>query len=112
MITLATCGRRSKPSFALSGTLRLPIEGANATGPGSNPVGDDGSGGPVGAEQVGHRGRTVIAYGTPVVEGPDRIGTVGGLGLDEVLFARTGPWRTQAWSTSIHDVEALLLLKT
>jgi transposase len=79
-------------------------------------------------EQVGRHGRTVnevavelgcdwhtindtvIAYGTPLVEDPDRIGAVQALGLDEVLFARVGPWRTQAWSTSIVDVGAGQLL--
>ena len=79
-------------------------------------------------EQVGRRGRTVseiavelgadwhtindavIAYGTPLVEDPDRIGAVAALGLDEVLFARQGRWRRQAWSTSIVDVEAGQLL--
>lgn len=73
-------------------------------------------------EQVGRWGRTVnelaaelgcdwhtindavIAYGTPLVEDPARIGTVSALGLDEVLFARVGRWRRQAWSTSIVDV--------
>jgi len=47
---------------------------------------------------------TVIAYGAPLVNDPDRIGDVEALGLDEVLFARVGRWRTQAWSTSIVDV--------
>jgi hypothetical protein len=79
-------------------------------------------------EQVGRRGRpvtdlarelgcdwhtindTVIAYGTPLVEDPGRIGPVEALGLDEVLFARLGPWRAQAWSTSIVDVGAGQLL--
>ncbi|MFZ1488970.1 MAG: ISL3 family transposase [Ilumatobacteraceae bacterium] len=79
-------------------------------------------------EQVGRRGRpvmdlarelgcdwhtindTVIAYGTPLVEDPARIGDVEALGLDEVLFARLGPWRTLAWSTSIVDVGAGQLL--
>jgi transposase len=46
----------------------------------------------------------VIAYGTPLVEDPDRIGDVEALGLDETLFARVGRWRTQQWSTSIVDV--------
>jgi transposase len=73
-------------------------------------------------EQVGRHGRTVsevavefgcdwhtindtvIAYGTVLVEDPARIGEVTALGLDEVLFAREGRWRTQAWSTSIVDV--------
>ncbi len=46
----------------------------------------------------------VIAYGTPLVEDPDRIGDVEALGLDETLFNRVGRWRTQQWSTSIVDV--------
>ncbi len=80
-------------------------------------------------EQVGRNGRTVsevarelgcdwhtindtvIAYGTALVDDdPDRIGVVEALGLDEVLFAREGPWRSQGWSTSIVDVEAGQLL--
>ena len=73
-------------------------------------------------EQVGRNGRTVneiavelgcdwhtindtvIAYGTPLVEDPARIGDVEALGLDETLFARIGRWRRQHWSTSIVDV--------
>lgn len=72
--------------------------------------------------QVGREGRTVadvarelgcdwhtvmdavVAYGTPLVEDPARIGPVTALGLDETLFARTGRWRTQHWCTSIVDV--------
>jgi Transposase/Ornithine cyclodeaminase/mu-crystallin family len=72
--------------------------------------------------QVGREGRTVAevarelgcdwhtvmgavaAYGTPLVEDPERIGPVSALGLDETLFARTGRWRTQEWCTSIVDV--------
>ena len=46
----------------------------------------------------------VIAYGTPLVDDPRRIGAVSALGLDETLFARTGEWRTQHWCTSIVDV--------
>jgi transposase len=75
-------------------------------------------------EQVGRLGRTVaevarelgcdwhtvndavIAYGTPLVEDPDRVGEVEALGLDETLFCRQGRWRTQAWCTSIVDVSA------
>jgi hypothetical protein len=35
---------------------------------------------------------TVIAYGTALVDDdPQRFGTVEALGLDEVLFARSGP---------------------
>jgi len=73
-------------------------------------------------EQVGRLGRTVaevarelgcdwhtvndavIAYGTPLVDDPGRIGEVSALGLDETLFCRKGRWRTQHWSTSIVDV--------
>jgi hypothetical protein len=65
--------------------------------------------------QVGRHGRTVnevagelgcdwhtvndavIAYGTPLVEDPARIGQVTAVGLDEVPFARQGRWPTQAW---------------
>jgi transposase len=79
-------------------------------------------------EQVGRWGRTVnelavelacdwhtvndavITYGTALVEDPNRIGSVSAVGLDEVLFAREGPWRTQAWSTSIADVNRGQLL--
>jgi transposase len=75
-------------------------------------------------EQVGRKGRTVaevarelscdwhtvneavIAYRTPLVEDPDRIGKVEALGLDETLFCRQGCWRSQAWCTSIVDVSA------
>ncbi len=53
---------------------------------------------------------TVIAYGSVLVDDPDRIGDVTALGLDETLFARVGPWRTQRWSTSIVDVRAGQLL--
>lgn len=53
----------------------------------------------------------VIAYGTALVDDdPDRIGAVNAIGLDEVLFARVGPWRTKAWSTSIVDTRAGRLL--
>jgi transposase len=52
----------------------------------------------------------VIAYGTPLVEDPDRIGPVDALGLDETLFCRAGRWRTQRWCTSIVDVRAGQLL--
>ncbi len=53
---------------------------------------------------------TVIAYGTPLVDDPARIGDVEALGLDETLFARIGRWRTQHWSTSIVDVRRGQLL--
>ena len=79
-------------------------------------------------EQVGRNGRTVneiaaelgcdwhtindtvIAYGTPLVDDPDRIGKVEALGLDETLFARIGRWRHQHWSTQIVDVRRGQLL--
>ncbi len=54
---------------------------------------------------------TVIAYGQALVDDdPLRIGTPTALGLDETLFFRQGPWRRQAWSTSIVDVGAGRLL--
>lgn len=53
---------------------------------------------------------TVVAYGTPLVDDPERIGDVEALGLDETLFARLGRWRTQHWSTSIVDVRQGQLL--
>jgi transposase len=46
----------------------------------------------------------VLAYGTPLIEDPERIGDVTALGLDETLFARCGPHRTRSWCTSIVDV--------
>jgi transposase len=79
-------------------------------------------------EQVGRWGRTVnevadelgcdwhtvmdavVAYGTVLVEDPDRIGQPTALGLDETLFVREGPRRRQRWSTSIVDVQAGRLL--
>jgi len=79
--------------------------------------------------QVGQRGRpvtdvaaelgadwhaindAVIAYGQALLDADaDRVGQVEALGVDEVLFARLGPWRTQAWSTSIVDVQTGQLL--
>jgi transposase len=78
--------------------------------------------------QVGRNGRTVnevaaelgcdwhtvndavVACGTALVEDPDRIGAVTAVGLDEVLFARQGRWRTRAWSTTIADVATGQLL--
>jgi transposase len=47
----------------------------------------------------------VLAYGSPLVEDPGRIGEVNAVGMDEVLFARLGRYRTQAWATSIVDVQ-------
>ena len=60
------------------------------------------------ARQLGCDWHTVMdavdAYGTPLIEDPDRIGPVTALGLDETLFARTGQWRTRSWSTAVVDV--------
>jgi transposase len=54
---------------------------------------------------------TVIAWGDALLEADtDRIGDVTALGLDETLFGRFGPWRSQAWCTSIVDVRAGQLL--
>jgi transposase len=47
---------------------------------------------------------TVIAYGTALVADPDRFGVVEALGLDDVVFARIGPWRRQEFSTQMVDV--------
>jgi transposase len=47
----------------------------------------------------------VTAYGTPLIDDPNRIGEVCALGLDETLFARSGPRRTRSWCTSIVDVK-------
>jgi transposase len=53
----------------------------------------------------------VIAYGTALLDADEgRVGAVEALGVDEVLFARQGRWRTQAWSTSIVDVASGQLL--
>ncbi|MHB1787805.1 MAG: ISL3 family transposase, partial [Acidimicrobiales bacterium] len=55
-------------------------------------------------------GDAVIAYGTALVDDPDRIGQPIALGLDETLFARVGTRRIQSWSTSIVDVGTGVLL--
>ena len=73
-------------------------------------------------EQVGRHGRAVsevaddlacdrhtvndavIAYGTALVEDPDRIGEPDAVGLDETLYVREGEYRAQRWSTQIVDV--------
>jgi transposase len=46
----------------------------------------------------------VVAYGTPLIDDPARIGVVTALGLDETLFVREGPWNRRSWVTSIVDV--------
>lgn len=53
----------------------------------------------------------VMAYGQALLDADvDRVGAVQALGVDEVLFARLGRWRTQMWSTSIVDVAGGQLL--
>jgi transposase len=52
----------------------------------------------------------VALYGTPLIEDPDRFGTVHALGLDETLFCREGRFRIQCWSTQIVDVRCGQLL--
>lgn len=52
----------------------------------------------------------VMSYGAALVEHPDRYGTVEALGLDEVLFRRTGPYRSQEYSTQLVDVARPQLL--
>jgi transposase len=47
---------------------------------------------------------TVIAYGSALVDDPDRIGQVTALGLDETLFCRRGAWHRHEFATSIVDV--------
>ena len=41
----------------------------------------------------------VTHYGTPLINDPSRIGNVTAVGLDVVLFCRSGPFRNRAWST-------------
>jgi len=45
--------------------------------------------------------RAVIAYGTALVDDPDRIGSVAVLGLDETAFVRLGRFRHRVWSTQL-----------
>src|SRR5690606_940828 len=52
----------------------------------------------------------VELYGTPLIDDPDRFGTVCALGLDETLFCRQGRFRIQCWSTQIVDVRRGQLL--
>lgn len=54
---------------------------------------------------------TVLVYGRALLDADtDRVGWVLALGLDGTLFARFGQWRTQAWATSIVDVNTGILL--
>jgi len=52
----------------------------------------------------------VMYFGAPLIDDPNRYGTVDALGLDETLFCRVGRWRTQCWSTQIVDVRRGQLL--
>lgn len=52
----------------------------------------------------------VAIYGEVLLGDPKRFGTVVAVGLDETLFARVGPYRTQLWSTQIVDVQRGQLL--
>jgi len=53
----------------------------------------------------------VIAYGEALLDADDdRIGVVRALSLDETLFVREGPWRTQRWSTQMVDARSGQLL--
>ncbi len=45
--------------------------------------------------------RAVVAYGTALVDDPDRIGQVAVLGLDETAFVRRGRFRRRVWSTQL-----------
>lgn len=53
---------------------------------------------------------TVTAYGTALLDDPDRFGEVTALGLDEVLFVRIGTYRTPTFSTQLVDVQRSQLL--
>jgi len=46
----------------------------------------------------------VLAYGTALIDHPDRFDVVHALGLDEVLLVREGPYHRHHFSTSIVDV--------
>jgi transposase len=48
----------------------------------------------------------VNACGTALIDHPGRYGVVEALGLDEVLFVRTGDYRRQDFSTQLVDVQA------
>ena len=42
--------------------------------------------------------------GSPTQGGPDRVGIVEALGLEETLFLRQGPWRRRMWFTAAVDI--------
>lgn len=46
----------------------------------------------------------MLAYGTALIDHPDRFDVVHALGLDEVLLVREGPYHRHHFSTSIVDV--------
>jgi hypothetical protein len=52
----------------------------------------------------------VLAYGSALVDHPERFGDVRSLGLDEHLFAKLGERRTQHFVTDIVNVERSQLL--
>ena len=53
----------------------------------------------------------VVAYGEALLEADaERIGKVSALGLDETLMVRTGPYRSQSFTTQLVDVRAGKLL--
>jgi transposase len=52
----------------------------------------------------------VLTYGTALIDHPNRYEAVEALGLDEVLFVRTGEYRRQDFSTQLVDVQAGQLL--
>jgi transposase len=52
----------------------------------------------------------VEAHGRPLVDDPDRIGTVAELGVDETAFARSGPGRRPGFVTGMVDLERHRLL--
>jgi hypothetical protein len=53
---------------------------------------------------------TIVAYGEILIADPDRFGDVEALGLDKVLFARIGTYRTPTFSTQLVDVKCGQLL--
>jgi transposase len=52
----------------------------------------------------------VEAHGRPLVDDPERIGTVAELGVDETAFARSGPGRRAGFVTGMVDLERRRLL--
>jgi transposase len=52
----------------------------------------------------------VVDYGTPLVEDPDRIGTVQQLGLDEAKYQKAGPRRRTRYATGFVDLDRGQLL--